>query len=748
MFLLPSIVLGLGFALVLGGKPSRLAELPIRASWAVLVAVGLQILAFSRIGAVLPDQAVRPLHLASYGFLIFFALANRRLLALAPVLVGMALNALAIGLNGGRMPISADAAEAAGVVTGTVTNVDPSATHLRFLGDVFALPDQLPYANTFSVGDLLIGFGMVAFIVIASLESNVTFSPSRFVEPLRNSGYRRLAAGRLISHLGDWLTLAALVGWMYAETASTTDVAAVLLVRLAPPILGGGIAAVVVDRLSKQRLLAWVEVARGLAVAGALFGVTHHQLPIVFAALGLSSCLGAMSNAAVPALVPSLLPASQLPAANAALGMAKDAAMALGAVTAGITLSVQGISAALIADVVTFAAAAALFSGLPQAVARSRDTRDERESLGRSLGYLFRRRRLLILTLSFCAATLATGLTNATLPRLLEDELGLSSGGYAFGIAALATGLALGGATVGFVRVGPNAGRWIGAGLVMMAGLLALLGLADHVPTALLLIALVGFVDGTTDILFETSLQREADPRHYGSVFGLASSFMTTTMIVAVAVAPLANRLVSARGAIVGASLFLIVAGAIALVGMRHGGTVDAAAADGEAPAEPQVAWTTTNGHARPVFVTAHRIARANGPAPRRWAPPRPQAAPLPPRTEPIVLRSGEDISVIVWGAPCRAAENAARVLERERISLEIVDLTDVERGQVAAVLESVAKTSRALVLHENSGNELRAAEIAAAIADQAFEHLDAPVKRVDVDRDDVVAELRGLAAF
>jgi Major Facilitator Superfamily len=181
------------------------------------------------------------------------------------------------------------------------------------------------------------------------------------------------------------------------------------------------------------------------------------------------------------------------------------------------------------------------------------------------LRYLLRHRTVFLLIASFAVATLATGLTNATLPSFLEGEQGLGSGGYGFGIAALATGLLVGEALVGFSRVGESAGRWIGAGLLVMAALFVVLALTVHAPTALLLLALIGLVDGTTDVLFETVVQRETDPRYLGCVFGFASAFVSATMATAFAVAPIAGQLFAANGVILTAGVFLVGAGLIAL---------------------------------------------------------------------------------------------------------------------------------------------------------------------------------------
>ena len=249
--------------------------------------------------------------------------------------------------------------------------------------------------------------------------------------------------------------------------------------------------------------------------------------------------------------------------------------MALGALLAGIALSASDAAVALAFDLVTFVLAATLYWGVRACVRptapSSRDERRARGSIIAGIRYLLARRILLVVVGAFGAATVATGLTNATLPRFLDTQLGMGPGAYGFGLAALAGGLAAGEAVVGFARVGESAGRWIGAALLFMCGLFATLAYTEHGPTVLLLLAFIGFLDGTTDVLFDTIVQREADPSYYGRVFGLASAFFTTTMMGAVAAAPLVNRVAPPETVILVAATGLFVAGIVALAGTRMG---------------------------------------------------------------------------------------------------------------------------------------------------------------------------------
>lgn len=92
---------------------------------------------------------------------------------------------------------------------------------------------------------------------------------------------------------------------------------------------------------------------------------------------------------------------------------------------------------------------------------------------------------------------------------------------------------------------------------------------------------------------------------------------------------------------------------------------------------------------------------------------------------------SGTDVSIVTYGSTVHDALQAATELARDEIAVEIVDLRSLKPYDKDAVLRSVAKTGRALVVHAANRMAGFGAEIAAAIADEAFGELDAPVKRL-----------------
>jgi 2-oxoisovalerate dehydrogenase E1 component len=95
------------------------------------------------------------------------------------------------------------------------------------------------------------------------------------------------------------------------------------------------------------------------------------------------------------------------------------------------------------------------------------------------------------------------------------------------------------------------------------------------------------------------------------------------------------------------------------------------------------------------------------------------------------VVREGTDVSIVTYGAVVHRAEVAAAQLERQGVSVEIIDLRSLSPFDWDAIAATVRKTNRVIVAHEDTLSWGYGAEIAARIGDQLFDHLDAPVRRV-----------------
>ena len=95
------------------------------------------------------------------------------------------------------------------------------------------------------------------------------------------------------------------------------------------------------------------------------------------------------------------------------------------------------------------------------------------------------------------------------------------------------------------------------------------------------------------------------------------------------------------------------------------------------------------------------------------------------------IKRTGSDISVITYGAMVHLALEAAATLANDGIEVEVVDLRTLVPLDKERILESVKKTSKVILLHEDVRTGGIAGEIAAIIAEEAFEYLDGPIMRI-----------------
>ncbi|HXE71130.1 MAG TPA: alpha-ketoacid dehydrogenase subunit beta [Candidatus Nitrosotenuis sp.] len=103
----------------------------------------------------------------------------------------------------------------------------------------------------------------------------------------------------------------------------------------------------------------------------------------------------------------------------------------------------------------------------------------------------------------------------------------------------------------------------------------------------------------------------------------------------------------------------------------------------------------------------------------------------LVPIGKACVRRHGGDLAIITYGATVHTALEAAQELAREGVQTRVLDLRTLAPLDEEAILETAALTSKVLLLHETNRTSGPAAEVAALIAEKAFEYLDGPLVRV-----------------
>ena len=183
--LIETVLLALFVSLISRGKISRLGELVLRGFWlvplALLIQSGVYWAAVQGIGLG-PSWVSPVLDTGSYFLLLIFTYRNRALPGMRWISLGILLNTLVIGLNGGVMPVdphflpqaSRDALLEGQGTHGLMT----SSTHLSFLADQFYMDIMGMRRQVFSVGDVLIDIGI--FILVVKTQKQ-----PREIEPMR-----------------------------------------------------------------------------------------------------------------------------------------------------------------------------------------------------------------------------------------------------------------------------------------------------------------------------------------------------------------------------------------------------------------------------------------------------------------------------------------------------------------------------------------------------------------------------------
>jgi MFS family permease len=173
---------------------------------------------------------------------------------------------------------------------------------------------------------------------------------------LRRRDFALLWVAGLVSVTGDWILNAALPYYVYAQTGSTVATAGMVVAELAPGVVAGTFAGVVVDRWSRKGLLVTSNLAQALTVCALLEG----SLSLVYVVAAAQSLVASFAVPAEGALLPTLIADGELVAANALNALNNRLGRLLGAPLGAAFLAAGGLHGVVIADAVSFVGAASL----------------------------------------------------------------------------------------------------------------------------------------------------------------------------------------------------------------------------------------------------------------------------------------------------------------------------------------------------------------------------------------------------
>ena len=371
----------------------------------------------------------------------------------------------------------------------------------------------------------------------------------------RNRKLRRLELAWGGFFVVEWASLLAVSVWAYGDGGASA-VGLVGLVRMLPAAVALPFGAAVSDRFPRHRVLVAAYVAQALLLAGVAV-VIHSGGPAVISYLliGVVGVVAAPCRPAQLALAPMLARSpDELVAANVTQMTSEGLATLLGPALAGVVLAVSSPPAALGAAAAFSLASALLLTGVRAPADPTVAARRNRESVLGSLGGGFRELArlpdLAAIIGGFWVQTFVRGMLNVLVVSLTLTTLGLGEGAVGFISGTFGAGVILGalGATsmVGMRRLG----RPIALSLLVWGLPLIVLAARPGVVLAVAALVVSGIGNAVLDVAGFTQMQRVADDRVLGRVFGVFYvGILASTGIGSIA-APALIDLVGIRGAL------------------------------------------------------------------------------------------------------------------------------------------------------------------------------------------------------
>lgn len=336
-----------------------------------------------------------------------------------------------------------------------------------------------------------------------------------------NPPFRTLSTARLVSFLGDSVSLVALMIYVADTVGQAIAIAVLLLVGDFAPSLLSPIAGAISDRFDRRRVMIICELVQGgllLAIALAL-----PPLPLLLALVAARAITGQVFQPASRAVVPALVRERDLPTANSTIGFGTNGAEAIGPLIAAGLFPLIGIRGVLLIDAASFLISALLLLRLPALPPEDRSGEAPVSLLTDArigLGYIWRTPLLRVIALGSFAIVACTGIDDVALILLAKETL--QAGDLAVGMLLGAVGVGLLAGYLLLSRFGPRIAMptllIIGFGMSSVGNLLT--GLAWAVAAAVALQAIRGLGIAASDVASTTLIQARTPERLLGRVFG------------------------------------------------------------------------------------------------------------------------------------------------------------------------------------------------------------------------------------
>jgi len=407
-------------------------------------------------------------------------------------------------------------------------------------------------------------------------DSTAVPKPMTVRDVLRLPTYRNLFAGQVVSDIGDGITLLLLLLVINELTGSTIALALMAIAEAVPHFTVGLIAGVYVDRWNRRTVMLAADLIRAAIVLSFAFVATAGILPLLYLLAFAQSSVSTFFRPARGALLPKIVPAEGLPAANSLAQGSQLIGTVVGAGIAGLLFGTFGAGAIGFAlDAATFVvsflfiARIAASHGRITAPAHDEAPRDVRRSLLEGLAIVRGSRALSGSLIAAAVSMLGLGAVNVLFVPLIVGELKVNATWMAgIELAQTAAMLMAAGAVVFLARrLAPTTIITLGlAGIGVCIGFMA--GVTA-IWQVILLLFVVGWMITPLQAMLQTIVQTTATDATRGRVVSLLQASLSTASVSSMALGGVLGELIGIRSVYLAAAGIVLVAAGISFLLFR-----------------------------------------------------------------------------------------------------------------------------------------------------------------------------------
>jgi MFS family permease len=340
-------------------------------------------------------------------------------------------------------------------------------------------------------------------------------SRARAFQTLRHRDFRYLWCADTISAFGTQMQRVAITWQVFELTNSAFHLGLLGLFRFLPTLAFGLIGGVAADQRDRRQILIWTQLCMMLSTA--ILAITTYSgtinLVMIYGVTFLSSSISALSNPSKQALIPALVPRSELVGAAATVNLSMQTASVIGPAAGGVVIGIAGVGTAYLIDSLSFLAvifAVIAMKTRPERIALS--SRGVKAAV-EGLKFLWTTPILLVvMVLDFMATYF--GASTTLMPIFAETVHHVGAQGLGLLLSSAAVGAVIGGVALGSLPIPQRPGKVIVLAILAYGACIAGFGLSRSMPLAMLFLAGSGAADSIS-MAMRHSIRNLVTPDEY-----------------------------------------------------------------------------------------------------------------------------------------------------------------------------------------------------------------------------------------